>query len=203
MLSETKGREGCVHSRDAACGVRALGREHLIDGKPMKTKSVLSFCRFAPAAMALLAMGAAQLSAQSGDAARGKALVESSGCLNCHRIGDAGSRMGPDLSDIGDRRTPERLQRSLVAPDEEVLPENRFVSVVLKDGTTMRGRLLNHDALSVQLIDPKQQLRSIETKDMRGYTILTKGLMPSFESKLSAQQLADVVAYLGTLKSSQ
>ena len=38
---------------------------------------------------------------------------------------------------------------------------------------------------------------------MRGYTILTKGLMPSFENKLSAQQVADVVAYLSSLKGSE
>lgn len=151
----------------------------------------------------VLVLAAAQLFAQTGDAAKGKALVASSGCLNCHRIGDTGSRLGPNLSDIGDRRTPDRLQRSIVAPDEEVLPENRFVSVVLKDGTTVRGRLLNHDALSVQLIDPKEQLRSFQTADMRGYTILTKGLMPSFENKLPAQQLADVVAYLSSLKGTE
>jgi putative heme-binding domain-containing protein len=151
----------------------------------------------------VLVLAAAQLVAQTGDAAKGKALVASSGCLNCHRIGDTGSRLGPNLSDIGDRRTPDRLQRSIVAPDEEILPENRFVSVVLKDGTTVRGRLLNHDALSVQLIDPKEQLRSFQTADMRGYTILTKGLMPTFENKLSAQEVADVVAYLSSLKGTE
>ena len=151
----------------------------------------------------ILVVAAGQLLAQTGDAAKGEALVASGGCLNCHRIGDTGSRLGPNLSDIGDRRTPDRLQRSIVAPDEEVLPENRFVSVVLKDGTTVRGRLLNHDALSVQLIDPKEQLRSFQTADIRGYTILTKGLMPSFESKFSAQQVADVVAYLSSLKGSE
>jgi quinoprotein glucose dehydrogenase len=151
----------------------------------------------------VVALAAAQLFGQGGDAAKGKELVASSGCMNCHRIGDTGSRVGPNLTDIGDRRTPERLQRSIVAPDEEVLPENRFVSVVLKDGSTVRGRLLNHDALSVQLIDAKEQLRSFQTSEMRNYTILTKGLMPSFENKLSAQQVADVVAYLSSLKSPQ
>ena len=151
----------------------------------------------APAGVIALAM--TQLFAQSGDAGKGKALVSASGCLNCHRIRDAGSRLGPNLSDIGGRRTPERLQRSLVAPDEEVLPENRFVSVVLKDGTTLRGRLLNHDALSVQLMDANEQLRSFQTKEMRGYTILTKGLMPAFD-RLPAQDLSDIVAYLGSLK---
>lgn len=148
----------------------------------------------------VLALFAAQLFAQNGDAGNGRALVASSGCLNCHRIGDSGSRLGPNLSDIGDRRTPARLQRSIVAPDEEVLPENRFVSVVLKDGITVRGRLLNHDALSVQLIDAKEQLRSFQVNETRSYTILTKGLMPSFENKLEAQQVADIVAYLSSLK---
>jgi putative heme-binding domain-containing protein len=145
-----------------------------------------------------LALAAHPLFAQGGDAAKGKALVESSGCLSCHRIGDQGSRVGPNLSDIGDRRTAERLQRSIVAPDEEVLPENRFVSVVLKDGTTVRGRILNHDALSVQLIDSKEQLRSFQTSAIRGYTILTKGLMPP--NKLSDEQVSDIVAYLSSLK---
>lgn len=148
-------------------------------------------------------MPAALMWAQAGEAVKGKALVESNGCYNCHRIGDTGSRVGPNLSDIGDRRTAERLQRSLVAPDEEVLPENRYVSVTLKDGTTVRGRLLNHDALSVQLLDSKEQLRSIQMGEMRGYTILTKGLMPSFEGKLSDTQVADIVAYLSSLKGSE
>ena len=148
-------------------------------------------------------LAAKPLFGQTGDAVKGKALVASIGCLNCHRIGDNGSRVGPNLSDIGDRRTPDRLKRSIVAPDEEVLPENRFVSVLLKDSTAVRGRLLNHDALSIQLIDPKEQLRSFQTADIRGYTILTKGLMPSFENKLSAQQVADVCAYLGSLKGAE
>ena len=151
-------------------------------------------------AACVLLMEVAPLLSQTGDAAKGKALVNSSGCLSCHRIGDTGARVGPNLSDIGGRRSPERLQRSIVAPDEEVLPENRFVNVVLKDGSNVRGRLLNHDALSVQLIDPKEQLRSFQTAEIRRYTILTKGLMPSFESKLSAEQLADIVEYLGSLK---
>ena len=95
---------------------------------------------------------------------------------------------------------PERLQRSILTPDDEVLPENRFVNVTLKDGSAVKGRLLNHDALSVQLLDGKEQLRSFRSSDIRGYTILTKGLMPSFQNKLSAQDLADIVAYLSSLK---
>ena len=167
----------------------------------MEGRNSCRILRTATAGVVMLA--AVQLFGQTGDAVKGKELVASSGCLNCHRIGDTGSRVGPNLSDIGDRRTPDRLQRSIVAPDEEVLAENRFVSVVLKNGSTVRGRLLNHDALSVQLIDAKEQLRSFQTPEMQSYTILTKGLMPSFEGKLSAQQVADIVAYLSSLKAAE
>jgi putative heme-binding domain-containing protein len=160
----------------------------------MKTNLAVQCC------LSLL-IGAASLAAQppSGDTARGKSLVESAGCLNCHRIGDKGSHTGPELSDIGDRRTPERLQKSLVAPDEEVLPENRFAEVVLKNGSTVRGRILGHDALSIQLMDTKDNLRSFPIQTVKSYTVLTKGLMPP-QTKLPTQDIADIVSYLYSLK---
>jgi len=154
------------------------------------------------ATLAAQAGGQAPAAAPAGDPARGKALVASSGCLDCHRIADKGSRLGPDLSDIGSRqgRTPDQLRRSLVAPDDEVAPADRFVKVVTKAGATVTGHLLNQDAISVQLLTPKEELKSYLRADLRELTILDKGLMPSVQGKLNDQQIADIVAYLGTLK---
>ena len=136
------------------------------------------------------------------DASRGKTLVESSKCFDCHRIGDRGSRLGPDLSDIGSRRTPDRLRQALVAPDEEVLFDSRFVRFVTKDGATITGRLLNQDAISVQLINPKEELKSYLRANLRDYTVVDKGLMPSVQGTLTDPQVDDIVAYLGSLKGS-
>jgi putative heme-binding domain-containing protein len=148
----------------------------------------------------LRAEGATAGQAQAGDAARGRALVESSGCFDCHRIGDRGSRVGPNLSDIGGRRTPDQLRQALVAPDDEVLPENRSVRLVTRDGAAMMGRLLNHDAISVQLITPSEELKTYLKDGLRDFSIVDKGLMPAAQGKLSDQQIADVVNYLGSLK---
>jgi len=140
------------------------------------------------------------LVAQSrGDTAKGRALVESSKCFDCHRIGEKGSRVGPDLSDIGSRRSSDQLRQALVAPDSEVLPQHRSVRLVTKDGTSVIGRLLNQDAFSIQLITTDEQLKSYLKSNLREHTILEKGLMPSYEGKLNVQQVADIVSYLGSL----
>lgn len=130
--------------------------------------------------------------------AGGKALVESSGCFDCHRIGDRGSRVGPNLSDIGGRRKSEQLRQALVAPDDEILPENRSVRLVTREGDTMTGRLLNQDAVSVQMINSKEELKTYLRDGLREFTIVDKGLMPA--AKLPETQIADIVGYLGSLK---
>ena len=88
----------------------------------------------------------------------------------------------------------------MVAPDEEVVPENRFVRLVTKDGATITGRLLNQDPISVQLINPKEELKTYLRATLREYAIIDKGLMPSAEGKLTDQQVADIVIYLSSLK---
>ena len=134
--------------------------------------------------------------------ARGKALFEGKGaCLNCHRVNGNGSRVGPDLSDIGKlRRFPDQLERSILEPDAEMLPPNRTVHLVTKDGATITGRLLNRDTFSVQVLDSKEQLVSVLTSNLREFTFAAKSPMPSYRDKLSSSEIADVVSYLISLK---
>jgi len=136
-----------------------------------------------------------------GDATRGKAIVESKGqCLTCHAIGINGRHAGPALSDIGLQRRGVDLMQSLVNPAGEVRPENRAVRVVMKDGKTITGRFLNQDTFNIQLIDSTDTLRSLDKSSIRESSLLTTSGMPSYRDKLSAQELADVVSYLSSLK---
>jgi putative heme-binding domain-containing protein len=131
---------------------------------------------------------------------KANALIQANGCLSCHRIGDTGSYVGPYLGDVGAHRSAEQLQAALVSPNKEVLPENRTVRLVTSDGKTVTGRLLNQDGFSVQIIDSSNQLRSIEKSGLREFTIVTTNPMPSFQGKLSEQDLTDLVHYLSSLR---
>jgi putative heme-binding domain-containing protein len=136
-----------------------------------------------------------------GDASRGQNLFEEKGgCTNCHRVNAKGSRTAPDLSDIGAIRSPEALQGSLLDPTASMLPLNRSIRAVTREGKVINGRRLNEDSYTVQLIDGDERLISLTKSDLREYTVLKTSPMPSYKGKLTSQELDDIVAYLRTLK---
>ena len=136
----------------------------------------------------------------TGDATRGKLVFDGKGgCATCHRVGLVGSRVGPDLSGIGLQRRAVELEQSLVEPNADVQINNRTYRVVPREGNAITGRLLNIDSFTVQMLDAKEQLRSFVKSDLRDFGFVASP-MPSFTSRLSAQEIADVVSYLVTLK---
>ena len=165
-------------------------------------KSNASPSSVAPAHPAAAAppVAAREASLTAEEISKAKRLIQENGCLSCHRVGEAGSYLGPDLDGVGAHRTPEQLHASLQSPKKDVLPENRTVRLVTNDGKTETGRLLNQDGFSVQLIDSSGQLRSFARSGLREFTIVTTNPMPSYADKLSAQDLDDLVRYLSSLK---
>lgn len=136
-----------------------------------------------------------------GDATRGRAWFEGAGgCTNCHRVNGKGPRIAPDLSEIGALRSADFLQRTLLDPGGMMLPMNRSVRAITKDGKAINGRRLNEDTYSVQLIDDQEHLLSLDKANLREYTVLTTSNMPSYKDKMSEQETADLIAYLLTLK---
>ena len=136
----------------------------------------------------------------AGDALRGKTLFNGKGqCGTCHRVDGAGGGRGPDLSRIGQVRRSSELEQSLVEPDAEVLPNNRSVRVVTRDGVTVEGLLLNHDTFTVQLLDSSGGLRSFTKAELKSQAFVGSP-MPSAQGLLSAQEVTDVVSYLVSLK---
>ena len=136
-----------------------------------------------------------------GDAVHGQTIFEEKGnCTNCHRVNGKGSRVAPDLSDIGAIRSPDALRRSLMDPTGSMLPLNRYVRAVTRDGKVITGRRLNEDTYTVQLIDTEERLVSLIKSDLREYAVLKTSAMPPYTEKLTSGELDDVVAYLRTLK---
>jgi putative heme-binding domain-containing protein len=136
----------------------------------------------------------------NGDAQRGRAVFEGKGeCRDCHAVNGVGSRVGPDLTRIGTVRRAAELERSLLEPKDEVQPENRFYQVTPKTGKPVKGRLLNRDTFTVQLLDTDEHLRSFAVADLREHGF-AETPMPSVRRKLTTQEIADLVTYLSSLR---
>ena len=143
----------------------------------------------------------ASASVTLGDASRGQTLfLGKGGCATCHRVNGRGPRVATDLSDIGAIRTPASLQRALLDPARSLIPANRSVRAVTRAGRTIRGRRLNEDTYTIQLIDEQERLVSLTKSDLRSLEMIPTSAMPSYETALTAGETSDVIAYLLSLK---
>ena len=69
-----------------------------------------------------------------------------------------------------------------------------------KDGKTIRGRRLNEDTYTLQMVDEHEQLLSIAKSETQSIEVETKSPMPAYANRLTADEIADLVAYLLTLR---
>ena len=135
-----------------------------------------------------------------GDAVTGRGLYSKSGCAASHRIDAEGTDLGPALTDVGRRRGLAFLEESLVKPEAFVANAYRAVQLNLKSGQTIVGIRLNEDDLSIQLREVSGNLRSFLKENITEIRRDQPSLMPSYEGRLNKTELANLVAYLNSLK---
>jgi putative membrane-bound dehydrogenase-like protein len=136
----------------------------------------------------------AEIAALSGDRQRGEQAATP--CLMCHRVGGRGVDYGPALDGFARRQTKEVVIAAIVDPSADIAHGYEGSELTLNDGTVLHGIVLNSgDPLIVQSTGGAIQMipRALIQQRQR----LGRSLMLSAEQLgLSAQQIADIVAYL-------
>ena len=92
------------------------------------------------------------------------------------------------------------LLQKLQDPGALILPINRSIRAVTKDGRVITGRRLNEDTWSVQLIDSHENLVGLMKADLKEYTVVKTTTMPTYKGVLSDAEIGDVAGYLLSLK---
>jgi len=140
--------------------------------------------------------------AVAGNASAGERLFRGRGdCSGCHVIDGEGGRQGPELSTIGDRRSPDQLLSDLVDPDERVQPRWWTMRVTHLDGTRVEGLRMNEGTYSVRILDADDNLWSFLKRDLRESERIETSSMPSYAGTLTDGELEDLVAYIYGLSS--
>lgn len=144
-----------------------------------------------------------------GNASHGRQLFYAdANCSLCHMVEGKGGRLGPDLSGAGTARTTaaliesvrnpsQKLAWGLTEPTKEFAQEYETVTVVLPDGTEIKGVTLNEDNFSLQMMDTSEQIHLLEKDKLRSIKKSRESLMPAYDkSTLSDQDLNDIIAFL-------
>ena len=131
----------------------------------------------------------------TGNAQRG-ARVFAKSCAACHKLGDVGNIVGPDLASVGDK-SPQGLLVAILDPNRVV--EARYVNFIARttNGQTFSGVLAGETGNSITLlaIDGKQHviLRSnLEELASTGKSVMPEGL----EKDIPHQEMADLIAHV-------
>jgi cytochrome c oxidase cbb3-type subunit 3 len=140
----------------------------------------------------------------TGEPKAGRAIYEGKGgCAACHIVDGKGGLLGPELTEIGLRRSLKFLRDSIVDPGAYIDPEFRSATVITRDGGKIRGVILNEDDYSIQLRDTGQALRSFVKSNLKDVKLEKESLMPSYKSALSETEVNDLVACLNSLRGKQ
>jgi cytochrome c oxidase cbb3-type subunit 3 len=135
-----------------------------------------------------------------GDAVKGAKIFASRGCARCHTAGGEGGFTGPDLSEIGSRRTLAQLTSAVLNPNADVDEDYWALHARTKSGQAIAGIRLNEDMDSFQIRETSGKLRSLRKADLAQYEIIRTSPMPSFQDKLQAAELENLLAFLAGLR---
>jgi cytochrome c oxidase cbb3-type subunit 3 len=137
-----------------------------------------------------------------GDLEQGRRLFnDKGGCLRCHSVAGTGGVVGPDLTEIGARRSAAFLRNTLLDPNSTLPDGFAMVRAQTKDGQRLTGVRLNEDIWSIQLRELNGGLRSFWKDDLKDLQKdFTKSPMPSFRGVFNETELTDVIAYLVSLR---
>jgi putative membrane-bound dehydrogenase-like protein len=129
------------------------------------------------------------------DAKRGKLVFERE-CAACHRLGDVGHEVGPNLESVR-HHTPSQMLTNILDPNREVSPNYVEFTIATNDGKVATGRISAETATSITLLRPGNVQETILRQSIEEITSSGRSLMPEgLEQKLTHQEMADVIGYV-------
>lgn len=132
---------------------------------------------------------------------RGKQVFATAGCINCHKMGEEGATIGPDLTKVSEKYTLAEIVREILEPSAVINPDYRSW-IIETDWEPIQGIIIKEDAENLHVVHnmldptdikviPKNEIVSrVEAK----LSMMPNGLLVTFEK----EEIFDLLAYLQT-----
>ena len=134
------------------------------------------------------------------DFERGKEMFAVANCFSCHRFGNDGGAVGPDLTALAGRFSARDILESVLEPSKVISDQYAAVTVTTTDGKVITGRVVNFKGKNMQIntnmLDPgategvnRDEIESMETAKV---SMMPTGML----NTLNETELLDLFAFL-------
>jgi putative membrane-bound dehydrogenase-like protein len=122
-------------------------------------------------------------------------------CFACHQVNGRGVVVGPELGGINKRRDVHYVVEAILNPDSYIVEGYQQTSLEMKGGRKLFGMIQEETAISINLVLLTGEQITVPTEEVKNRADAKKSGMPaSFVYTLSPQDVADVTAWIMTLK---
>ncbi|MGD9721035.1 MAG: c-type cytochrome [Pirellulales bacterium] len=135
--------------------------------------------------------------ATGGVAARGAALFEKAQCIKCHRYGERGDTVGPDLTNVSKRFQKKEILESILFPSQVIPDQFATQTIVTKDGKTYSGMVAPGADGSLTVLQASGEKVVLKQDDIEESARTKISAMPEgLVNTLTLEEIADLFAYL-------
>ena len=132
--------------------------------------------------------------------AQGKAMFGATACIICHRLGNEGAGIGPDLTGAGSRYSIKDLLENIVEPSKVISDQYGTEQFTLTEGGPVIGRIVGEEAGRLSIMtnpfapDETTRVEVAKIKSRKDYPVSM--MPPGLINALNPEELKDLVAYL-------
>ena len=131
--------------------------------------------------------------------ANGKKMYSAGLCVACHRFGDEGGGVGPDLTNLAKRSDYKSILESTIHPNLVVSNQFEQHEITLKDGSFVMGKIVSdekdHYSVVQSGLDPlnltKVEKSKVASKQASKFSMMPGGLINS----MNAEEMKNLIAY--------
>jgi len=135
-----------------------------------------------------------------GDSEAGRKVYASAQCASCHRFGNQGDSVGPDLTSVARRFTRREVLESILFPAHVISDQYASKKVLTLDGKVFVGMVSSDGTGFLRVRDSKNNLTRIDETNVDQVLPNNSSIMPSgLLDPLSLQQISDLLAFMGVL----
>ena len=132
-----------------------------------------------------------------GKADAGAKIFAKANCINCHRYGDRGDGIGPDLTTVSRRFQKKEILESILFPSQVISDQYASKTIITTDGRSITGLVAPQADGSLIVLQSSGQKATIAASEV-DQTLPSKiSAMPEgLLNPLSLEEIADLFAYL-------